>query len=191
MDERQLNENESLELISRMIRNTQQNLEKESGIPFLVWGYITVFVSLSVWMILSKTDDYLWHLLWFLIPAIGWPLMHFLIRKKEKEVKTYVDKVISYVWISFGIAALLTSITAIFFWKIPVLFIILLLISTGTVITGMIIRFKIIITVGFIGMLLSFICLFVPGLNQILIFAGAFLVMMIIPGHILNAKGRR
>ena len=49
MEDRQLNEKESLELIAQMIRNTQHGLEKGKGIPFLIWGYVTITVSLAVW----------------------------------------------------------------------------------------------------------------------------------------------
>ena len=53
MEEKALNEKESLELISQMIRNTQQKLERKNGIPFLIWGYVTVIVSLTVWYMLT------------------------------------------------------------------------------------------------------------------------------------------
>jgi hypothetical protein len=49
MEERQLNEKESLELIARMIQNTQRKMEKGNGMPFLVWGYTTIVVSLLIW----------------------------------------------------------------------------------------------------------------------------------------------
>ncbi len=38
MEERKLNEKESLELITRMIRNTKHNLEIGDGNIFLFWG---------------------------------------------------------------------------------------------------------------------------------------------------------
>ena len=49
MEEKPLNEKESLELITQMIRNTQKKMEKGSGLPFLIWGYVTIAVSLAVW----------------------------------------------------------------------------------------------------------------------------------------------
>ena len=114
-----------------------------------------------------------------------------IIRKREKGVKTYIDRIIGYVWIVFGIAGLAVSTSAIFMWHLPILFIIVLMMGTGTAITGMIIRFKPIIFSGFAGMLFSFLCLIVKGYDSILVFALIFLVMMVIPGHILNWKGRK
>lgn len=191
MEERQLNEKESLELIAGMIQNTQQKLEKGNGIPFLVWGYTTIVVSLLVWYFLSRTGDYRMHYLWFLIPLVAGPVMFFLIRKDEKGVKTYIDRVVGYVWTVMGLTGFMISMVAIFFWNLPILFIIILLMGSGTAITGLVIRFTPIAVAGFLGLALSLLCLFTPGVNQILVFAAVFLVMMVIPGHILNAKGRK
>lgn len=191
MEERQLNEKESLELIARMIQNTQRKLEKSNGMPFLVWGYTTIVVSLLIWYFLSTTGDYRIHYLWFLIPVIAGPMMFVLIRKYEKGVKTYIDRVVGYVWIVMGVTGFMISITAMFFWNLPILFIVILLMGSGTAITGLVIRFTPIAVAGFAGIVLSLACLFTQGTDQILVFAGLFLVMMVIPGHILYAKGRR
>lgn len=190
MEERQLNEKESLELIARMIQNTQRKLEKSNGMPFLVWGYTTIVVSLLIWYFLSTTGDYRIHYLWFLIPVIAGPMMFVLIRKYEKGVKTYIDRVVGYVWIVMGVTGFMISITAMFFWNLPILFIVILLMGSGTAITGLVIRFTPIAVAGFAGIVLSLACLFTQGTDQILVFAGLFLVMMVIPGHILYAKGR-
>ncbi|MDO5523206.1 MAG: hypothetical protein Q4G48_04080 [Bacteroidia bacterium] len=191
MEEKQLNEKESLELISQMIRNTQQKLEKGNGIPFLIWGYATIVVSVLVWYLFSTTGNPQWNYLWFLIPVIGYPAMMWALRKQEKGVKTYIDKIIAYVWIAFGVASLVVSTSAMFLWSLPILFIVILLMGIGTAITGLIIQFKPLIFSGFAGIILSYLCLIVKGYEVILVFALIFLVMMVIPGHILNWKGRK
>ena len=45
MEERKLNEKESLELIAQMIQNTKNRMETNCGMPFLLWGYTTVFTN--------------------------------------------------------------------------------------------------------------------------------------------------
>jgi len=187
MEEKALNEKESLELISQMIRNTQQKLERKNGIPFLIWGYVTVIVSLTVWYMLKITMDAHWNYLWFLIPVLGYTAMLIFSQKEEKGMKTYIDKVIGYVWICMGSAALIVSISAMFVWM-PVYFIILLLIGIGTTITALVIKFKLLIYLGFICIMSSEICLIIRDMNAILVFAFMFLIMMVIPGHVLYAK---
>ena len=191
MEEKPLNEKESLELITRMIKNTHQKLEEGNGIPFLVWGYTSIIVSILVWYQLKITQDYLWNLLWFLIPLIGFPIQMLLQRKRERGIKTYLEKIIKYVWTVIGVAGFVVSMGAMFYWKIPILFIIIVLMATGTAITGLIIQFKPIIISGFVSILLSFGCLIFSHLYSILVFALVFFLMMVIPGHILNFKNRK
>ena len=191
MEEKNIDEKESLELISQMIRNTQQKMVKSSGVPFLIYGYLTIIVSLLVWYLLTTTHNYQWNYLWFLIPGIGTPLLFTFIKKRENKVKTYIDKVVSYVWTVIGIAGFVVSMASIFYWNIPILFIIILLMSIGTAITGLVIQFKPITVAGFVSIFLSFACLYFDRSYSILIFAAVFLLMMVIPGHILNYKSRK
>ena len=48
MEEKKITEQESLELIARMIASTKENLEVGSGNQFLYWGYFSVFLSVAV-----------------------------------------------------------------------------------------------------------------------------------------------
>lgn len=193
MNEKQLNEKESLELITQMIKNTRQKLEKEgSGNYFLVWGYTTIAVSLAVWYLLTTTGNYHWNWLWLAIPVIGYSVMLLTFKKKEKYPRTYIEKVISYVWIVLGISCFFPSIATLFVYDFPILFMVILLISIGTAITGLIIRFTPLSIAGFVGMFLSILCLLLINTDEvILVFAGLFLVIQVIPGHILNYKSRK
>lgn len=192
MEEKQLNEKESLELIAQMIRNTQQRLEKGSGLPFLIWGYTTVIVSLAVWYLLSTTGNHQWNWLWLAIPIIGFPLMLLTLRKNDNHPKTYIDRIINYVWLVIGISAFIPSFASAFYTGFPILFTVVLLISIGTAITGLIIKFKPLIISGFIGMFLSVLCLmWINTHKSILVFAALFLIVQIIPGHILNYKSKQ
>jgi hypothetical protein len=60
MNDRVLNEKESLELIAQMIQNTKSRMTRNSGAPFLIWGYTTIIVSLLVWFLLKETGNYHW-----------------------------------------------------------------------------------------------------------------------------------
>lgn len=189
MEDRKLTEKESLELISQMIRETRENIEKRVAYPFLIWGYLTVIVSVIVWYVLSETGNYQWNWLWLVLPLLGWPLNRLIGGKAEKGTVTYMDRVIGTIWIVVGIAVLLVGVVS---WLLKdVLFIIALLLSIGTTLTGWIIKFKPIGWAGAATALLSFALLFVPGVNQLLVFAVLFVVMMIIPGHIFYNHVRR
>ncbi|MGE4308286.1 hypothetical protein [Bacteroides sp.] len=193
MEDKVLTEKESLDLISQMIRNTRSRLEDNSGIPFLIWGYTTVIVAVIVWSLVTTSGNYLWHWLWFAIPVFGgtlWLLHNMKQLNNRSRVITFVDRAISHVWMVFGIASFMISIIS-FLTYIPILFIVLLTMGMATAITGLIIRFKPIIFSGFIGILFSPLCVIVRDTSSILIFAAIFVLMMVIPGHMLNYTAKR
>ena len=193
MEDKVLTEKESLDLISQMIRNTRSRLEDNSGIPFLIWGYTTVIVAVVVWSLVTTSGNYLWHWLWFAIPVFGgtlWLLHNKKQLNNRSRVITFVDRAISHVWMVFGIASFMISIIS-FLTYIPILFIVLLTMGMATAITGLIIRFKPIIFSGFIGILFSPLCVIVRDTSSILIFAVIFVLMMVIPGHMLNYTAKR
>ena len=193
MEDKVLTEKESLDLISQMIRNTRSRLEDNSGIPFLIWGYTTVIVAVIVWSLVTTSGNYLWHWLWFAIPVFGgalWLLHNKKQLNNRSRVITFVDRAISHVWMVFGIASFMISIIS-FLTYIPILFIVLLTMGMATAITGLIIRFKPIIFSGFIGILFSPLCVIVRDTSSILIFAAIFVLMMVIPGHMLNYTAKR
>lgn len=45
MEDKELNEQESLKLITQMIQNTRRNLDTGSGNMFLLWGYVSAIVT--------------------------------------------------------------------------------------------------------------------------------------------------
>lgn len=192
MEERTLNSAESLELIRSMIRQTRSHVERHAAQPFLVMGYLTVATSIAVWFALRTSLDPRWNLLWFAIPLVG--IVYSCIRcrgSKRKEVHTYVDRVVSHIWWVFGIAAVLCSLLTLFA-KLDILFIVLLLMGMATALTGLVIRFRLCVVSGLVSAFaLAPLCLFVQGTDQCLIFAAVFVVMMVIPGHILDYKCRR
>ena len=51
MEEKKLSEQESLELISQMIRSTRKNMEVGSGNQFLYWGYFTAALSVLLYLL--------------------------------------------------------------------------------------------------------------------------------------------
>lgn len=191
MEERKLNEKESLELITQMIQNTKNRLETNCGMPFLLWGYTTTLISLLVWSLVVTTRDYHWQYLWFLLPVIAGTGTYLSVRNQQPAVKTHLDKVINHIWTVFGITGFLISLLAMFFWQLPILFIVLLLMGMGTALTGLVIGYKTVIICGTLGALSSVGCLFYQGFNQILIFAPACIFMMVIPGHVLNHAARK
>ena len=190
MEDKQLNAAESIALISRMIDNTRNRMLRNSGRPFLVWGYVTVFTTLLVMGAVYYFQNPKWNILWMLLPVLG-ALLMWLTRDKHTEgkVSTFVDRVINNVWLVMGLTAWFVSMLALFTpMRLPILFIILLIMGMGTTVTGLIIRFTPTAVGGVAAIILAPFTLIAGNIWQPLLFIAGFVVMMIVPGHILNYK---
>ena len=105
MEERRLNEKESLELITRMIKNTQQNIGVINGNQFIVWGVSILAVSL-VFVVLDITvTNILINYVWFLIPVFGYTWNKVL--NKHEKVFTHMDKLLKLTWGVCGVFCIL------------------------------------------------------------------------------------
>ena len=192
MEDKKLDAAESLALIGRMIENTRSRMVRNAGRPFLVWGYATAATLIAVWTAASCSGDVRWNYLWFMLPLLGGALMYFTRPKAaEGSVHTYVDRVLDLIWSVIGPATLLISTLAIcFVVRFPVAFTILLMIGLGTTINNLIIGFKPGVAGGIAGIVLASVSLVVTGDWHVGLFLTAFVLMAIIPGHILNYRYR-
>ena len=192
MEDRKLDAAESLALIGRMIENTRSRMVRNAGRPFLAWGYATAATLIDVWAAVSCTGDVRWNYLWFMLPLLGGALIYFTRPKAaEGSVHTYVDRVLDLIWSVIGPATLLISTLAIcFVVRFPVAFTVLLMIGLGTTINNLIIGFKPGVAGGIAGIVLASVSLVVTGNWHAGLFLAAFVLMTIIPGHILSYRYR-
>ena len=193
MEDKKISEKESLELISLMIQKTQRKMEKGMGTPMLIWGGATILTTLIVWIVIHMTSNYHTHYLWFLIPVIG-GIGTWLTQKPSKGVRTYIDKTIAYIWLVLGTTGFIISTLAILnlFGHLPILFIIVTLMGMGAILTGLVAEFRPFIIGGILGTALGITLNIVRTFDaQMLIFVTAFIIMMIIPGFILNHRAKK
>jgi hypothetical protein len=172
MDNKKLNEAESLELISLMIRNARTNLRARINCnTILAWGYTVVSISLLMW-IMKKYELFLYSsFLWLLIPAIGYFAMRYFSSEDTTPIKSYLDKIIDYISILFISVGSTVGLSAILVY-FPVLFI-----------EGIIFNILIII----IGLIISHCLIIIPDIvSQILVFATIPVFSIIIPGHLFK-----
>ncbi len=203
MEDKQLSTEQSLDLIARMIASTRQNFNNRGGALFLIWGYAAFFIAPAL---LLDIDNLKPDWLWTLLPVIGGILTWLHYRKHTKPVTTYLDKAVSYVWIAFAAACLvcvvldailpmriLTTPPSEFrLIQLPTLFVLVLLGSAATAATGHIIQFRPVMIGGYMGMALSFLMvIYKEEPIRYLMLSFILLLVLIIPGHLLNAACKR
>ncbi len=209
MEEKKLNSQESLELITSMINKTKRKMHVGQGNLLLWWGYVSAIVGLLVGVSLLLTGgnpacNWLWFLIW-IVGGIG---MLVILRKDkgriEKEPFTYVDRITSNLWGTIGWMFALGTILSIAFlffgkdtWVIMLVFAFLLG-GFGASVQGFILQEKSMVAGGAFGLVAGtfVLCCVLSDIPLkvwwiIPLFVLCFVVTMIIPGHILNAKAKK
>lgn len=197
MEEKKLNEKESLELITRMIQNTRRNLDTGSGNLFLVWGYVGALLTLVVLagVYFTKNPGWMWG--FWGIPVIGYLLTYLLMRNRQKAAKSYIDKVLMQVWMILGLVCMMIVLMATNTERFEVILpLCAVVMSLGSIITGCIIRYTMFLVFPVLGLVWGIKSLF-DALTQgtsyvsLLWFVAIVVFAMIIPGHILNYRARK
>lgn len=197
MEEKKLNEKESLELITRMIQNTRRNLDTGSGNIFLVWGYVGALVTLAVLagVYFTKNPGWMWG--FWGVPIIGYLLTYLLMRKRQKAAKSYIDKVLMQVWMILGLVCMMIVLMATNTERFEIILpLCAVVMSLGSIITGCIIRYTMFLVFPVLGLVWGMKSLF-DALTQgtsyvsLLWFVAIVVFAMIIPGHILNYRARK
>lgn len=204
MEERTLNEKESLALIAQMINSSKKNMEIGQGNIMLIYGYFTTALSIVLFALISLTHDFIWSWGWMLMFVI-WPIMSYRQRQRPPKVVTYTDKVISKVWQVMGWMFIVTFLTIgiiEFSFARYIDFILMLPLSLiycgiGVSITGIIIQERWMTYTPLIAFIIAIYMLTMLMIGEkattlwYLYFGLSFVFMMIIPGHIVNNKAQK
>ena len=205
MENTHLTEAQSLELISSMIQDTRARLARNTGTPFLIWGYTTIAVSLFNALTLYLGWSHSWAWSWFAIPIIGWTGM-ILFNKNEPSARNYIDRIVSMIWLVIGVS-FGWLLAGIFVFGGSISYLTVVVMGIGTVLTGCVIKHRITAICGWLAMFASLIfsaVVFIKAKSgslgsisdawiwgELIVFAVIFLLMMVVPGHILNHKYNR
>lgn len=209
MEDKKITPHESMELIANMIASTRDQLTRGAGNMLLFWGYLCVAVAL-----LSDLYIYLRfvagidlpfppHLIWWLIPAIGIPYTIYARHRKAllSNVTTYTDRLTASLWnyvLWLALAAFVVGAVFLFsgfhVWYIMMLFA-FFVVGMAVSVQGMIVREKSMIFGGAFSVISGgfIVAGVIAGVNWLWMFSSplfiiSYIVMMIIPGHILNRK---
>ena len=193
MEQKKLSEKESLELITQMIQESRERIARHAAYPLLIWGYMTLLLSLVMWYVIERYAYWTIQFIWFLLPVICYPATLYFSRKDRSEggTRNYMERITGQLWTVFGVVALLLSLFSYYptlQGKINIYFYIPLLMGMGCTLTGLVNKHKASTWCGAIGTLLSFGILLIGSHHGLLLFGAIFAEMMIIPGHLLNRE---
>ena len=196
MEEKKISEQESLELITRMINQTKKDLSVGNGDSFLMWGYLSAAISLAVIVMLLATKDPRFAWLYMAIPIAGFTasgIKTYKAKRKSHVASTYASNTINNVW------AIISAVFAVYAISCLLHFgEVRSWIGIGSYTTGVILKEKSIQMCGLLGVVIGtgllrdFVCgeqvISIMQMGQMVL---SFVITLIIPGHILNFKARK
>lgn len=207
MEDRRINERESIEIITSMIQRTKERYHLGDGNIMLMWGYVTLSISVLIWILLALTHNPVVNWLWFLIWIIGGIATPIMARKDavKKGVTTYTDKIISRLWSVVGFSAIactfaclgLLLFCAVDSWSAMFVFA-LIIVPFAEIANGIVLNEASYIWGGGIGLACGIIlACCIAGKVALAaywvmpLFIAAFICMTIIPGHVINYKAKK
>lgn len=195
----QMSSRESLEIIEKMIATTKENTGSGEGNFFLMWGYLVTLISVAEYFLLLQTGNNMFTMLFFLIPVIGVPLHIVMLRRSRGPVVTFTDRVIKQASQVLGGAFCVTCVVIpligeTFAYMIPLS---LLYCSFFTSMVGLVIRHWATTWLPVLSLGVGVYLLHLMNVSEtmplwsILVYALGFVLMMVIPGHLLNYGSRK
>ncbi|CAN5319172.1 hypothetical protein BH09BAC3_BH09BAC3_11870 [soil metagenome] len=183
--EKHLTPQESLEVITSMIREAKGNVQK-SSFYFLLWGWTIVIANLGVFILIRFTDVKNPHLIFSItIVSAIISIIYSFRQEKTETAPTHIDTINKWIWIGVGI----TCFVFVFFgskigWQINP--IIITMCAMPTFVTGIMLRFKPLMFGGIVLWLFGVASFLVEPDLQFLFAALAVILGYIIPGHMLK-----
>ncbi len=188
--EKQLTEQESLAVISRMIKTAQNDIE-DNSFYYLIWGWL-VFVASTLNYFLMQANYENNFLPWAILMPLGGIITGIYSYKQEKKqrVKSYVDDVMKYVIIAFLVSLfiVLLSMSKLGLATYPMVMIIY---GVWLFISGGAIKFQPLVIGGIVNWALAIAAFFVNFELQLLLLSAAVLLGYIIPGHLLKSRFKK
>ncbi|KGN81554.1 hypothetical protein [Porphyromonas cangingivalis] len=189
MNTRDLTPSESLEVITRMIRQSERRIERKFYLPYLIWGWLTLIVGVAVYLLIPEYGVNAFFG-WLALPIIGILLTVMTSRKVEGGLNK-IDKIIDTAWTVIGTNVILVS-----FLVTPPLFIIMLLLSIAQAIAGFALGVKVLKATSMLGLVVTYAygAYFSHHLSiadQTLYFSIVIFLINIIPGYYFMSKRRQ
>jgi uncharacterized integral membrane protein len=186
------NAEESLQLITSMIRETRQKANA-TGFHLILWGTLISLLLLTFYILNETNTPFSGKYLWYpaiALGAIGSMLYGFLVERKRKT-HCFLDRIYGMIWLSFFIS---WTIVLVFNYKIDLGGILVYVFAANAVfLTGILIKFKPFIF-GSIVLWATAIASFLldyPNTGHLLIGAAGMIFGYVVPGIMLNNKIKR
>jgi len=182
----ELTASQSLDLISRMIREAQGRVQKNS-FYFLLWGWVVLLGNLGTYL-LAKADYPYPYAIWAItIPAWIISIVRGLRQRRDATSSTHFDRISSALWMSLGIV-IFTIVAFGYQINYQINPLVLLVSAIPTFTSGVVLRFKPLMAGGVIFWMSGIVCFLVARDIQPLVGVAAIALGYLVPGYMLKNR---
>jgi hypothetical protein len=198
MENKTLQAQESIEIISRMIESRKSNWN-DNGHILRFWGWLILFASIGHFTLFQLEFYKIFWMTWFItIPGAIYSLVYFARLKKKHGKSGFLDKLSGFLWWVFAVNAFILGFGFTYTFGHLGTGIILIILGFAAALEGRIMRFKPMIICGFLTNLLGFFTLtwMILYYNEI-VTSNSFIILLVglgitltnlIPGYILKRE---
>ena len=189
--EEELSPESSLRLIHQMI-DKAKNTVADDSFYFLLWGWLVFVASISQYVLKVVFQSPYHYTVWgLMIVGIIVSVIHGFMMNKKRTVKTYVEELLDYLWISIFLSYILFGfIFARTGWQNCYPFY-MMLYAMGSFVSGRALKFSPLVWGAIVSWILAMISTFTSYDTNILLCGLAVLASNIIPGYLLKNKYRK
>ncbi|NRB54192.1 MAG: hypothetical protein HRU41_41475 [Saprospiraceae bacterium] len=186
MNAEQLSPEQSLELITEVIKEAKSRFE-ENGVIYCMWGAILAFAALLQYGLLKSGQEEISYYGYFIVP-IGALISWYYYARKKASRKNQVSSNISITW---GVVSMNLMILGFFFNYVlqenltPLM---LILMGIGTTISGGLIKSRLILFSGLFLNAAGFLCFQLNWLEHPLVLGISAILFILVPGLLLMIK---
>lgn len=186
MEQRELTQEESLNIISSMIEKAKGQIGRDS-IHYLVWGWLG-FVAAIGQFALRMLDFPHHYITWIILMPIGGIWAFFQGRKQQKRTMGYSEKAMAAIWGAFTFSLLIVLANGfIIQWQVAYAFM-LVLVGLATYVSGAILDFTPLKIGGYLSWALFALAIYTNLDYAILAIAISMFGSYLIPGYLLKAR---
>lgn len=175
---------QSLQMITDVIGRTKENIKTHSFL-FLLWGWLIAVASFSFFILHTYTSFKLFFLPFPVLALTGIVISFLHITGKQYESETYIGYYLKSLWLVLGISFILVVFMTVVTTEPPFTYT-LLLGGIGTMVSGLVLRFRPLVLGGILFMLFSVASVFTPDTYKPLLQGVAVIAGYLIPGYLLK-----
>jgi uncharacterized membrane protein HdeD (DUF308 family) len=187
LTENELQPAESLRLITDVIGKTKENIKDHGGL-FLLWGWLIAIASILFFVLHTYTSFKLYFLPFPVLSLAGIIVTLSAYSKQSASAETYIGYYLKMLWLALGISFIIVVVINVAKGDTPFTYT-LLLGGIGTLVSGLVLRFRPLVVGGCCFLVACVISVFITHTYAPLVQAVAVIAGYLIPGYLLkNSK---